>query len=117
MGDLIVTERLVSRVKQFEQMAGDSDGDLRTELAVIALRLPYFVHVPMTQGQFEALIDFAYSCGFDELKNSALLRCLNDENLAGAIESFRHWKPSQGELTQDLYRRRMEERAWFLGIL
>ena len=82
------------------------------------------VKVPMTQGQFDALVSFAYNVGLDidedtkaeGLGDSTLLRMVNAYNVTGASEEFLKWGKSGGKVMLGLRRRRAAERALFLGM-
>lgn len=49
------------------------------------------VTVPITQGQYNALVDFAYNLGIEKLRTSTLLRKLNAGDYAGAEAEFARW--------------------------
>jgi lysozyme len=68
-----------------------------------------------TQGQFDALVCFAYNCGLAALRGSTLLRLFNVGDFDGAAEPFRVWVRSGGKVMLGLRRRRAAEKALFLG--
>ena len=49
------------------------------------------VKVPITQGQLDALTDFAYNLGVTKFRNSTLLAKLNAGDYAGASHEFDKW--------------------------
>lgn len=49
------------------------------------------VKVPLTQGQLDALTDFAYNLGVTKFRNSTLLAELNAGDYAGAASEFDKW--------------------------
>ena len=67
-----------------------------------------------TQGQYDALVDFAYNLGLGNLKSSTLLRKIK----AGAStediqEQFRRWVYAGGKVLKGLVRRReWEAQRW-----
>lgn len=71
------------------------------------------VKVEMTQGQFDALVDFAYNAGSKALRNSTLLKFLNGGNYAAAANEFDKWVNGGGRRLPGLVRRRAAERALF----
>jgi lysozyme len=81
------------------------------------------VQVPVTQGQFDALVSFAFNVGSDidedtiaeGLGDSTLLRKLNRGDYAGAADEFPKWNKSRGRVVRGLTVRRSAERALFLG--
>jgi lysozyme len=71
------------------------------------------VKVALTQGQFDALVDFCFNLGAGRLASSTLLRCLNSSNYAAAAEQFLLWDLARGEVNLGLKARREAElRFW-----
>ncbi len=68
----------------------------------------------ITQGQFDALCSFVFNLGCSALRNSTLLRKLNDGDDVGAAEQFMHWNHAGGKVVAGLTQRRMEEKELFL---
>ncbi len=68
-----------------------------------------------TQGQFDALVCFAYNCGARSLKSSTLLRLFNSGDTAGAQAQFSKWNKAAGKEMRGLTRRRAAEAALFAG--
>lgn len=50
-----------------------------------------YVQVPLTQNQYDALVDFCYNAGAQNLRTSTLLKLLNTGNYKEAAEQFGHW--------------------------
>lgn len=71
------------------------------------------VSAPLTQGQFDALADFAYNLGSGSLLRSTLLRLVNDGELVAAAAEFPKWAYSRGRVLPGLMKRRLAERDWF----
>ena len=71
------------------------------------------VHVPLTQGQFDALTSFTFNVGRGALEDSTLLRKLNAGDYAGAQAQFGRWVHAGGEVLQGLVRRRAAEAELF----
>ena len=74
-----------------------------------------YVTVPMEQHQFDALVDFAYNCGSQNLRISTLLKLLNRGDYVGAAAQFGLWVRAEGRVLQGLVTRREAERKLFLG--
>jgi lysozyme len=71
------------------------------------------VKVALTQGQFDALVDFCFNLGAGRLKNSTLLRCLNAGRYDAAAEQLLLWDLAAGEVNLGLKgRREAELRLW-----
>ena len=73
------------------------------------------VKVSLTQGQFDALVSFAYNLGTGSLKSSTLLRKLNAKDYEGAEAEFARWVKNDGKTMRGLVRRRAAEAALFDG--
>jgi lysozyme len=71
------------------------------------------VTVALTQGQFDALVDFTYNVGHRSLLNSTLLRYVNGGNFAGSVAQFGMWVHAGGEIERGLVARRAAEAALF----
>jgi lysozyme len=80
-----------------------------------------YVKVPLTQSQFDALVSFTYNEGTGALKESTLLKKLNEKDYPGAADQFLVWNkitsPQTGEkeVCTDLSVRRRQERQLFLS--
>ncbi len=87
------------------------------------------VHVPVTQGQFDALVSFAFNVGSDidedtiaeGLGDSTLLKHLNVRHYNLAADEFPKWNKVRGRdgvlrPERGLVLRRSAERALFLGV-
>jgi lysozyme len=93
---------------------------LHFERGVLGLIAPT---VTYTQGEFDALVSFAYNCGLDidedtipeGLGDSTLLKKFNAGDKLGAADEFPKWNKAQGRVLAGLVRRRAAERALFLG--
>ncbi|OJH84352.1 phage lysozyme [Serratia marcescens] len=73
------------------------------------------VAVTVTQGQFDALVSFAYNLGLRALENSTLLRRLNAGDRQGAADQFGRRVNAGGVRLDGLVARRAAERALFLS--
>lgn len=73
------------------------------------------VHVPLAQGQFDALVSFTYNEGPGRLARSTILRELNEAHYTAAAAHFRDWEIIAGKHSDGLARRREAEIALFNG--
>lgn len=62
-----------------------------------------------TPGRLAALTDLAFNIGLRNLKNSTLLRLVNDGDWASAPAQFRRWNRAGGKVLRGLSRRREAE--------
>jgi lysozyme len=73
------------------------------------------VKVPLTQGQFDALVSFTYNLGANKLLKSTLLRLLNRGSYAGAAQEFPKWVYANKRRLNGLMKRREAEQRLFLS--
>lgn len=71
--------------------------------------------VPLTQGQFDALVSLTFNLGAPALEGSTLLRKLNAGDVAGAAAEFPKWCHAGNAVLPGLVARRARERALFEG--
>jgi lysozyme len=74
----------------------------------------YYVRLPITQNQFDALVSFVFNIGGPRFRASTLLRKLNSGDYAGASAEFPHWRLQKGKVLNGLIKRRAMERELFL---
>ncbi len=67
------------------------------------------VRVALTQGQFDALVDFCFNLGAGRLAGSSLLRELNAGQYAAAAEQLLGWDHAGGAVNAGLRARREAE--------
>lgn len=79
------------------------------------LCINFRVTVPLTQGEFDALVDFCFNLGCGSLSNSTLLKRLNSSDFVGAVAEFEKWDHAGGKMVAGLLRRRIEEKEEFNG--
>lgn len=87
---------------------------LRGRLRAIAAEISAAVHVPLTQSQFDALVDFEYNLGRTALDHSTLLAKLNAGDYAGAAAEFPKWCHVGDKVVAGLLHRRLVEQGWFV---
>lgn len=83
------------------------------DLTAISDDLNRLVDVPVSQGQYVALLSLAFNVGATALKKSTLLSKLNRRDYEGAAEEFDKWVYAGGKVVEGLQRRRAAERALF----
>ena len=95
---------------------------LRLDLRERERAVESLVKVPISQGQFDALVSFAFNVGTDideddipeGLGDSTLLTKLNAGDYQGAADEFPKWVYAAGRKLLGLERRRAAERELFL---
>lgn len=83
-------------------------------LATYAGYVNQYVSVPLNQNQFDALVDFTYNLGPENLRTSTLLKLLNQGNYAQAANEFGKWVMGGGQVLPGLVKRRALEKSLFL---
>ncbi len=101
-------------VKPYEDFSAGIDEAQAEELlrqdAVIAERAVLrLISVPLTDGQFDALVSFTYNLGGGALQRSTLRRKINREEHADVPEQFMRWVWAGGRKLKGLVRRRKAE--------
>lgn len=73
------------------------------------------LNLDLTQGQFDALVDFAFNCGVGNLRNSTLLKKVRINAPVDEIQGeFRRWNKSNGKVLQGLVTRREWEAQMYV---
>ncbi|CAB4152274.1 COG3772 Phage-related lysozyme (muraminidase) [uncultured Caudovirales phage] len=93
-----------------EQVAGDI---MLATLQTYEDAVTRYVTAPLNQNQFDALVDFAYNAGAQNLRTSTLVRKLNAGDYKGAAAEFPRWNMGGGKILTGLVTRRAKERALF----
>ncbi|HUB28844.1 MAG TPA: lysozyme [Terracidiphilus sp.] len=93
----------------------DTEADmlLRRDVREAEQAVDRLVRVPLSQGQFDALVDFVFNLGSGRLAASTLLRDLNAGRLASAADQLLLWDHSgDREIAALKARRAAEFRLW-----
>lgn len=89
----------------------DATALLRTDVSDAASTVERMVKVPLTQGQFDALVDFVFNLGCERFARSTLLRALNGGRYQAAGEQLLRWDLVNGQENLGLRARRLAELA------
>lgn len=90
-----------------------ADQYLQDDVEIVVSSINDIVTVSLNQNQFDALCDFEFNLGAGSLKNSTLLKLLNQGDYDGAAAQFPLWDHAGGKVNQDLLNRRNAEAALF----
>ena len=74
-----------------------------------------YITIPLKQGEFDAIISFAFNLGLGTLQKSTLRQKLNRGDKEGAIESLLKYNKAGGKILKGLDNRRKDEAALFLS--
>lgn len=72
-----------------------------------------YVTTGVTQGEFDALVDFSFNLGVNSLQHSTLLRLVNAGSFEAAANEFEKWDHAAGVEVAGLLRRRLAEKTLF----
>ena len=105
-------------VKLSDPLISQADAELllRATLGQYEAAVSEGVSVPLTQWQFDALVDFAYNCGAGNFRSSTLRKKINAGDMTGASLEFARWNKANGVVLPGLVRRREAERVLFVGV-
>ena len=93
----------------------EAEGRLIAAVSDVAASIRRLVLVPLTQGQFDALTDFAYNLGTPRLAGSTLLTDLNAGRYEDAGLQLLRWCYADGQQSDGLRARRIQELAMWAG--
>lgn len=88
---------------------------LAEDILEVATPINHHSAVQLTQGQFDALVDFAYNLSYPALRGSTLWRMVQQNNTIGAALQFERWIYAKGKKVAGLLRRRRAEKLIFQG--
>jgi len=87
--------------------------DLNRNIAWAVICVQNSVTIALTQGEFNALVDFVFNIGSGNFAKSTLLADLNDGKVEEAAQQFTLWDLAGGNVVAGLLRRRIAERGEF----
>lgn len=88
---------------------------LAHDIAIAEASVKHLVTVPLTQGQFDALVDFCFNLGGTRLLSSTLLKRLNAGDVDAAGFELLKWNHSGSAVLPALTRRRTAEYHLWTG--
>ena len=91
------------------------DGILKSDLQRFERGVATYCPVALTQGQFDALVSFAFNVGLGTLQRSTLRQKMLRGDMEGAAEEFLKYCMAGGKILRGLQNRRKDERALFLS--
>lgn len=103
-GNPVVTEGMT--ITQVE-----AENILAKDLAVFEAGVSACVKVPLSQNQFDVLVDFAYNAGLSALQKSTLLKKVNAGDFDAVPSELMKWTKGGGKELPGLVRRRQAEIA------
>src|ERR1700743_959647 len=92
-----------------------AQGWLLRDVAAAVQGVNHLTKIPLSQNEFDALVDFTYNVGLGNFAGSTLLKRVNEGNKGAASIEFLHWDKVHGKVIEGLTRRREAEMKLFLG--
>jgi lysozyme len=86
---------------------------LARDVETFATGVRALVRVALSDGQFSALVSFAYNVGLGALKKSSVLTAVNARDFAAVPRRLQLWTRAGGHVLPGLMRRRAAEAALF----
>jgi lysozyme len=108
-GEPVVTEGMTITQEEAEAI-------LKRDLAKYEKPVVDLVKVPLTQHQFDVLVDFAYNAGVGNLKTSTLLKKVNAGDFDAVPTELMKWTKGGGKELPGLVRRRRAESEWWRDL-
>ena len=101
----------IARKEAFEDGISEAEAEalLAADVRQAELTVGRLVRVALTQGQFDALVDFCFNLGAGRLGASTLLKELNAGRHEAAGEQLLYWVYAGGEMNKALKARREAE--------
>lgn len=87
--------------------------DLSQNIAWAVACVQDLVKITLTQGEFNALVDFVFNVGSGNFAKSTLLEDLNEGKIEEAAQQFTLWDLAGGNVVAGLLRRRIAEQGEF----
>lgn len=103
-------EKIVEGIKITQD---EADAYLQNDLKKFEDGVNQLVTVPLNENQFSALVSFSFNLGLGNLKNSTLLKYLNEGDSFNASKEFVKWSKAGGKRLGGLVKRRLSERNLF----
>jgi len=117
-GKLKIDERdgFALKIEDFRVFSMEEvDAILRTDLDRFERGVEKFCPVPLTQGQFDALVSFSFNVGLGTLQRSTLRQKVLRGDMGGASEELLKYCMAGGKVLKGLLNRRKDEQAVFLN--
>jgi lysozyme len=92
------------------------DAILAADLQRFERGVEKFVPVPLTQGQFDALVSFSFNVGLGTLQRSTLRQKALRGDMAGSADELLKYCMAGGKILKGLQNRRIDERSMFLSL-
>lgn len=93
----------------------EADDILRMDLIQYETDVINMVQQPLTQYQFDALVDFVYNAGAENFRTSTLLKKVNAAKFDEVPAELMKWNKGGKKVLAGLVHRRQDEGTWFMS--
>jgi lysozyme len=93
----------------------EADTILARDVANVARGVSALLDVPLSDGQFSALVSFAYNVGLENFRTSSVLRAVNSKDFTAVPRRLSLWVKAGGRVLPGLVSRRAAEAAMFVA--
>jgi lysozyme len=100
-------------VAGLEVSEAEAEAILARDVEQFARGVRGLVRVDLSDGQFSALVSFAYNVGLGALKKSSVLTAVNARDFAAVLRRLQLWTKAGGHVLPGLVKRRAAEAALF----
>ena len=94
-----------------------AEGWLKDDITPCELAIERLIHIPLTQGQFDACSDFAFNLGIGKFAGSTLIILIKKGDMHGASLEFPKWDLVGGKISDWQVKRRSWDQKRFLGLI
>ena len=92
-----------------------ADDQLESDVNSFAIEVQNLLNHSATQGQYDAMVSFAYNLGINAFRKSILLQKFNSHDIIGAARDIGEYTHAGGQIMEGLVRRRVAEIVRFMS--
>lgn len=90
-----------------------ADALLQHDIANAVMVVNYVLSVPVTQSEFDAMVDLCFNIGNSAFAHSTMVKLINAREIESAAKEFERWDFVAGKKCAGLLRRRLIEEKEF----
>ena len=105
--------RIYSKEPPLNFTEDDAEKFLHSDVLLAYSNLRKVLKIELNSNQQAALVSLIFNIGFENFKESTLLKCINSGKLTQAADEFDRWVHAKGKVLKGLTRRRAYEKIVF----